>query len=68
MRHFDNSIYVATRDRPEGPLYLEEDTGSVGTIQPSRDENGNVTKGGAIGVFLGYGIIVAGLFYCMYLL
>lgn len=63
MRGIDMDIYNATRNRPEGPILLDEMNSDSGSIEPYRDDNGKVTPGGWIGYYLGYAMIAAPIMY-----
>lgn len=67
MRYTDMSIYSATRDLPGGPVIVEEDTSDSASIQPPRDQNGNITDGGFIGYIAAYTVVAGAITYCMYL-
>lgn len=68
MYEMNLSIYAATRDNPGGPTIVMEDVGDGMTIEPFRNENGAVTKGGLIGYSAAYAMMAGAVLYCMFLL
>ncbi len=68
MAQIDMQIYSATNGLPGGPTIIPSEPTSISTIEPYRDDEGNVTKGGWIGYFTAYAIMLAGALYCMFFL
>jgi hypothetical protein len=50
---YDLSLYYATLDSPDGPLYSPVPEPGSDSDHACRDEEGNPTLGGLVGVFLG---------------
>lgn len=68
MAQIDMQTYIATNGLPGGPTIIPRAGEPLATIEPYRDEDGHVTKGGWIGYFVAYGIMAGGVLYCMFML
>lgn len=68
MRYTDMSIYSATRDMAGGPTTVEEVTTDTSSVQPYKDENGQIPSASALAYLATYGIVAAVLIYCLYFL
>ena len=67
MLKLDTATFLATQDRPGGPIYLMEED-RVESITPLLDENGKPTEGGKIGYVLAYAILMAFFAYLYFAL
>lgn len=59
MPVYDPVVSAVARDSEGHPIPITSSDGDMGEIQPYRDENSEITKGGIIGWYLAYGLLFA---------
>lgn len=62
MLRMDTATYLATQDNPAGPIINFVEDG-IEPIMPATDNEGRVTKSGAIAFLVAYAVLAAVLLY-----